>query len=167
MFSKSSNVHEYIGLVVISTGKYMNLDDLPSIAMDEAVPIVDVSRVPYDKRVFGVVSRFADTNEFAVGNICFGDERRIRKVQVNSVGEGAIKVCNIFGDIENGDLLTSCFIPGYAAKQNDDVVHSYTVAKITCSVVWSSVVTDFEECGEVSFNGCTYRWVLVGCVYML
>ena len=37
------------------------------------------------------------------------------------------------GNILNGDYITSCTIPGYGAKQADDLLHNYSVAKITCS----------------------------------
>jgi hypothetical protein len=51
---------------------------------------------------------------------------------MNSVGEGAVWVCNKNGNIPNGDYITSCTIPGYGAKQADDILHNYSVAKITC-----------------------------------
>ena len=56
---------------------------------------------------------------------------------MNSVGEGAVWVCNKNGNMLNGDYITSCTIPGYGAKQADDVLHNYTAAKITCDCDFS------------------------------
>jgi hypothetical protein len=50
---------------------------------------------------------------------------------VNSVEEGGIWVCNSNGNIENGDYITSSDYIGYGEKQDDDILHNYTVAKAT------------------------------------
>ena len=55
-----------------------------------------------------------------------------QRMIVNSLGEGAIWVCNKNGTFENGDYITTTTVPGYGGKQADDILHSYTVAKITC-----------------------------------
>ena len=47
------------------------------------------------------------------------------------MGEGGIWVCNKNGNLENGDYITSSTVAGYGQKQNDDLLHNYTVAKIT------------------------------------
>ena len=58
-------------------------------------------------------------------------ESHDQRVKVNSVGEGAIWVSDIDGPFENGDFITSSVIPGVGGKQDDDILHNYTVAKIT------------------------------------
>ena len=57
---------------------------------------------------------------------------------INSVGEGAIWVSNKNGTLENGDYISSSTVPGYGAKQADDLLHNYTVAKITCDCDFST-----------------------------
>ena len=52
------------------------------------------------------------------------------RVYVNSVGEGAVWVTNINGTLESGDYITTSNVSGYGMKQNDDILHNYTVAKI-------------------------------------
>jgi hypothetical protein len=47
------------------------------------------------------------------------------------VGEGAIWVVNTGGSLESGDYITTSNLVGYGQKQDDDVLHNYTVAKIT------------------------------------
>ena len=61
------------------------------ITIEEAIPIVQLCRVKKDKRVYGVLgSPTRSTNNK-------------NRLIVNSVGEGAIRVCNTSGNIENGD----------------------------------------------------------------
>jgi hypothetical protein len=48
-----------------------------------------------------------------------------------SVGEGGIWICISNGNIENGDYITSSDYLGYGEKQDDDLLHNYTVAKAT------------------------------------
>ena len=110
---------------------------LQAVTVNEALPIVTLSRTCMDKSCFGVISLSEDpeneTREDRFG--CFvaefekeeGDER----VYINSVGEGAIWVTNINGPLESGDYVTTSIIPGYGQRQNDDILHNYTVAKIT------------------------------------
>ena len=40
------------------------------------------------------------------------------RIHINSVGEGAIWVCDICGNLESGDYITTSDIPGYGQVQN-------------------------------------------------
>ena len=88
-----------------------------------------------DKSVFGVISTIEDSEdrEDAYGNFISitKKEKGDNRPYINSVGEGCIWVTNKNGPIENGDYITSSIIPGYGCKQNDDLLHNYTVAKAT------------------------------------
>jgi hypothetical protein len=53
---------------------------------------------------------------------------RAERLIINLVGEGAIWVCNSNGSIENGDYIQSSDNLGYGEKQDDDLLHNYTVA---------------------------------------
>jgi len=87
------------------------------ITIEEAIPIVQLCRVKKDKRVYGVLgSPTRSTNNK-------------NRLIVNSVGEGAVCVCNTNGNIENGDYICSSELLGYGEKQDDDLLHNYTVAK--------------------------------------
>ena len=79
----------------------------------------------------------------------------------NSIGEGAILVTNANGNLENGDYITTGEDEGYGIKQDDDVLHSYTVAKITENMDFS----DTSRVKEVVLNGITRKVCLVGCTY--
>jgi len=121
---------EYEGRIVISTGKiatdtnptdkeWIIEYDKAGITIEDALPKIELSRKKKDKRVFGVL----------------GDKRRsnsrAERLIVNSVGEGAMWIINSNGNIENGDYITSSDYLGYGEKQDDDLLHNYTVAKAT------------------------------------
>ena len=71
-------------------------------------------------------------------------------IDINAVGEGQINVCGENGDIEAGDYITTSSIPGKGMKQNDDILHNYTVAKSREDVTFSSTT-------EVKMIACTYH----------
>jgi large exoprotein involved in heme utilization and adhesion len=121
---------EYEGRIVISTGKiatdtnptdkeWIIEYDKAGITIEDALPKIELSRKKKDKRVFGVL----------------GDKRRsnsrAERLIVNSVGEGGLYIINSNGNIENGDYITSSDYMGYGEKQDDDLLHNYTVAKAT------------------------------------
>jgi hypothetical protein len=85
--------------------------------IEDAIPIIQLCRVKQDKRVYGVfASPTRSTNHK-------------NRLIVNSAGEGAICVSNTNGNIENGDYIQSSDVLGYGEKQDDDLLHNYTVAK--------------------------------------
>ena len=163
-----------IGLIIVSTGDYYNLparDEEPGInpTINESLPKVVLSTVPNQKSVFGVISNIEDKNNHRVhGSGSWvttiekpeGDERLI----VNSLGEGAIWVSNINGVLENGDYITTCEIPGYGMKQDDDLLHNYTVAKITQDCTFDLTAENYI-CEEIEHGGQTYKRAFVGCTY--
>jgi len=123
--------------------------DKDGIAVEDAVPVVRLSRQRKDKRVFGV----------------FGGAKRSTnnkdRLIVNSVGEGAICVSNTNGNIENGDLLQTSDLLGYAEKQDDDIIRSYTIGKATidCNFELDSPYYqshEIENGVRVAFIACTY-----------
>ena len=115
-----------------------------------------------DKAVYGVYS----------GNGTVKDNESnvsITTYYVNSLGEGGILVSNYGGEIQNGDYITTCPVTmgdgdsiglgGYGSLQSDDIMHSYTVAKCTQNVDWSSITT------TVIYNGISYKYTMVSCTY--
>jgi hypothetical protein len=107
-----------------------------AITINESLPLVSLSNVAYDKTCFGVVSDAEDPNgnrEGAMGNIVSVHEKQLgdNRVFINSVGEGSIWVCDINGNLESGDYITTSNVLGYGMKQDDDILHNYTVAKTT------------------------------------
>lgn len=125
----SSNNNNYINM---SNGTVIGIE---AITTNEALPIVSLTNLNNDKSVFGVISDAEDPNNRIdkYGAFCtpYPKEQGDTRAYINSVGEGAIWVSNISGSLEAGDYITSSTISGYGKKQNDDILHNYTVAKIT------------------------------------
>jgi predicted acyltransferase (DUF342 family) len=168
---KKAKDKDFIGKIVISTGKYKNLNNKSKISIDEAVPIVCLSKKSKDSRVFGVISSFekkTDERNFKIGNLKFTQkkDKTDMKVIVNASGEGAVWVTNINGNLKNGDLICTSDIAGYGMKQDDPIVYNYTVAKITCSCNFNLKSKKYR-CEEINVDGITYKKAFVGCVYKL
>jgi hypothetical protein len=81
---------------------------------------------------------------------------------VNSIGEGAICVSNMNGNIENGDYIQSSDLLGYGEKQDDDLLHNYTIAKATIDCNFE-LDSPYYQCHEiengvrVAFIACSYH----------
>ena len=106
-----------------------------AIMQNEALPLVSLSTKIYDKSCFGVISESEDpeqrVDKYGVFCTPYQKEHGDTRVYINSVGEGALWVSDICGNLESGDYITTSNIPGYGMKQSDDILHNYTVAKIT------------------------------------
>lgn len=143
-----------VGMLVVATGRYCNLDDEDVVEIDEAIPVVNVSTNAYDRRVFGVVSAMEepdmDERSYRLGNLAFTIPSKSQRVVINSVGEGAILVCDANGPICNGDLLVASPVAGHAMRQDGDVCTAATCAKATCDAA-------FDQHGR-ALIGCTYRF---------
>ena len=161
-------MNQHIGEIVVANGYYDNYDNegtKPTI--NTSHPIIKLSDKRMQKSVYGVVAkREGSTREFDNGTWMglhgeTGDDERI---VVNSLGEGGIWVCNINGNLENGDYITTCEVPGLGMKQDSEMLCNYTVAKITqdCNFRKNAVNYDVEE---FEFEGKTYRKAFVGCTY--
>jgi hypothetical protein len=105
-----------------------------AITINESLPLVSLSTKAKDKRCFGVLSTTEDpeTRKEVHGNFAslMQKEEGDTRVYVNSVGEGAIWVTDTNGTLESGDYITTSNVAGYGMKQDDDILHNYTVAKI-------------------------------------
>ena len=135
-----------VGMLVCSSGKIYNLpnDDgstLPrqvdNIQPIDAQPMTRLCASYKDKTVLGVISSIEDASgrvDYGVtcwrGNLASDADGR-RRIRVASIGEGAIWVTNEHGNVSNDDYITSSNTRGYGTRQDDDIMHSYTVAKAT------------------------------------
>ena len=140
LFPLTSN----IGKILIANGQFQSMPQdgalvrgISSITIAESLPLVSFSRRAKDKQCFGVICDVEDFNsrEYNAGNFgtpytkIEGDTR----IFVNSIGEGAVWVCEANGPLENGDFITTSDIPGYGMKQGEEYIANYTVAKATMS----------------------------------
>jgi hypothetical protein len=138
------NVSDYEsleGLIVSANkNKYVNVDKdittgLKAIQISQSLPVVSLSNVVHDKACYGVISGSEDldsrTYEQGTFVSVFQKQKGDTRAFINSLGEGAIWVVNTNGYLESGDYITTSNIVGYGQKQDDDVLHNFTVAKIT------------------------------------
>ena len=163
-----SDYTDHVGKIVSSTGEYDNSDEglnktNPSI--NEALPKVKLSNESNDKRVFGIISDKEDTNDnsrtFSQGSFHTVTPKSDNRLIINSLGEGGIWVSNYNGNLVNGDYITTSPIDGVGQKQDDDLLHNYTVAKITQDCNFDNE-TDLVDCQAP--DG-TYKMKFVGCTY--
>jgi len=138
-----------------------------------------VSTVPKQKNVIGVLASICNTNDIierhdrmshdSVNIVTAGayqtpsDEIPVYKdtsncwcpesdevvVHINSLGEGQMNVCGENGNIEAGDYITSSSVPGKGMRQDDDILHNYTVGKARESMTFSG--------SEIKLIACTYH----------
>jgi len=139
---KYTDLDNYIGLIVsankndfVSVNKNEIQRGIEGISITESVPIVSLTQKTKDKSCFGVIAYKENENnrEMASGVFITSIEKQLgdNRIHINSLGEGAIWVSNKNGTLESGDYITTSDIPGYGEKQDDDLLHNYTVAKIT------------------------------------
>ena len=163
----SSSLDDYVGKIVVSSGTFIdNKYQSGSLAktIDEAWPQIELANIYKDKKVLGVVSGI-ENNPFIENtpqNESELRENEHRFIGVNSLGEGCIWISNLSGSLENGDYITSSPIEGYGMKQDDDLLHNYTVAKISedCDFSGNGHITS-----SITHNGVTYKTAFVGCTY--
>ena len=160
-----------IGCIVVSDGVYSNFSgsNMAKPNINESLPNVSLSNVAMDKRVFGVISDTEDSGNERIYEqgafvTTFEKTDSDTRLIINSLGEGAIWVSNYSGSLENGDYITSSPLIGLGMKQADDLLHNYTVAKITQDCNFRINSTTYN-CVEFEHSGSTYRKAFVGCTY--
>ena len=157
------------GLIIESTGEIWHK---PSSSFSTALPFTRLSNSNGSKSVFGVI-RGIPLQYDATGSMVNADkgEQYVkngyymppaftryaknsptgsanRQLNTMSIGEGVMWLTNINGDIENGDYVESSVIKGYGRKQNDDILRSKTVAKVTETINWSEVTSSIQYSGS-------------------
>jgi len=174
-----TNLQNYIGLIVSSAGTFYSVNPITqevttgkdAIQISEALPEIKLTDTDQDKAVWGVVTNVKNDNYNTDGTVEtdndteWGDRLGSNIVRINGLGEGAIWITNINGNIENGDYICSSIIPGYGRKQDDDLLHNYTVAKSTMDCDFDLNNDGLYVCEEFEFEGQTYKKAFIGCTY--
>jgi hypothetical protein len=144
-----------IGMIMISTGEIWIKSKTD---IETCLPRTTPTNTPKDKRVFGVLAELE--GEFEGYSMTSPPRENETQVQVYSIGEGAVLVTNINGNIENGDYICSSEILGHGMLQDDDLLHNYTVAKCTETINW-----DDPDLETIEHNGQMYKVYLAACTY--
>jgi hypothetical protein len=180
------NISNYIGNIVESTGFINSLVQDSSgihqptigknaIDINEACPIIRLTNSYKSKKVYGVISDGEDINNpIPDGNKIYNQgafntimeaNPNDNRLFINALGEGAIWVLNVRGNIENGDFICSSGVgQGWGVKQDDDLFHNYTVAKCVMNCDFD-IESDLYECEEIIIAGETYKKAFLACVY--
>jgi len=173
-----TNIQDYVGLIVSSADQgYYSINPITNeiitgsnaITITESLPYIELTTADQDPAVWGVLTNVKNDNLNTDGTTPLDNDeewadRLGTMVRVNGLGEGALWVTNINGNIRNGDLICSSMIPGYGRKQNDDLFHSYTVAKATMSCNFDISTTKYR-CKTITHDGTEYIAAFIGCSY--
>lgn len=128
---------------LISAATYDEFMSVLKLAKGIPAGILNRYYEPLDDTTFQVVrDNLVEMLEYYKLSIC------------NSVGEGCMNVVSEGGDIEAGDYICSSSTPGKGMKQDDDLLHNYTVAKSREDVVWTQEEIDNNV---VKVIACTYH----------
>jgi len=137
---------KYIGYIVSSSKKYSsinstyhkdNIKQNINKEKNDCLPYVELTSKENDKKAFGIIYKIenetdTERNQDNGGFITTDSKGSYdRRIVVSGCGEGFLWVSDFNGPIETGDLISSSPIPGIGMKQDDDLLRSYTVAKIT------------------------------------
>jgi hypothetical protein len=156
---------DYEGLIVSADrNQYESVNGdksrgIKAITVNEAVPLLSLSKVAYDKKCFGIISASEDpdTRTQSFGNLktYHYKEPGDTFIFTNSVGEGAIWVVNTNGSLESGDYITTSNVAGYGQRQDSEFLANYTVAKITMDCDFEPVTQPIQvikrEMGNVDY----------------
>ena len=136
------------------------------------MPKVVLSSGYKSKKIIGVVTENeedAEKRNYSVGNFVFPYNKleTDNRIQINCAGNGAIWVLSRYDEevldpIENGDLVCSSELKaGYSIKQDDDIIHNYTAAKILINCEFS-LNSELYSCVEFAGIRCAF----LPCIYM-
>lgn len=129
----SSYTANYYGLLLSSKSQYINKP-----TKTEAHVYASICEKEKDKNIYGVYTAYDfvmnsqddSSTEDQLYSLFIPQKTPETKIGYSaSGGEGQVWVCDIGGNIEAGDYLTSSKICGVAMKQNDSVFHNYTIFK--------------------------------------
>ena len=133
------------GMILVSNGNVIKNSIINTIVSAETTTIKN------NKCVYGVYSHSEIINQQQMHYVA-------------SVGEGCVLICDINGELQNGDLVVSSYINGYGMKQDDDLMRSCTVAKITETIDWTSI-TDTVTYTDGHSNTTQRKYILASCTY--
>jgi len=187
-YSPFTGVH--ISITPAANGRFFTEGDIVEVEdnilfnVNDSVPVIKLTKDPRNKRAIGVVKSYNrmsveeafsgypemvkakasdieavdEYSEFGLNLLSAYGKHKV--CEINSVGEGGINVCEENGDIEIGDYLCSSSVSGKAMKQEDDILHNYTVAKSMQNVKWEEEVP-----GKTCRIKNGIKWKMVGCTY--
>lgn len=130
------------------SGMKVKTKDVSGVERKEYFSYVELASQKADKRVYGVYH--AKLSDDAKGQSFGEDNKAIH--QIAALGLYKVRVTDTNGDIATGDYIQSSIRTGEGERQDDDILHNYTVAKSIIDINWSEVTVDLE---------LDYKWQLI------
>jgi hypothetical protein len=134
--------------VHISAAKGQKAKDVSGVERKEYFSYVMLASERADTRVYGVYH--AQMSDDAKGQSFGENDKPIH--QIAALGLYKVRVTDTNGDIKGGNYIQSSIRPGEGERQDDDILHNYTVAKAIVDVDWDEVQQD-QQMG--------YKWKLI------
>jgi hypothetical protein len=133
--------------IKVPSALYSNISQYTGMIVSKS-PTISLSNISNDKSYFGIITdKPLDTND--------------SEILVQSSGEAHVWITDVNGPLEAGDFVVTSNIAGYGLKQDDDIVHSYTVAKTTIPCDFNPqqvpVKRIIQQSGNVSY--WTYNYL--------
>jgi hypothetical protein len=122
--------------------------EVSGVERKEYFSYVELAAQKADNRVYGVYH--AKLSDDAKGQSFGEDGRAIH--QVAALGLYKARVTDTNGDIAAGNYIQSSIRHGEGEKQDDDLLHTYTVGKAIIDVVWNGIKVDSK---------LGYKWQLI------
>lgn len=123
--------------------------------ISNTIAVNEISTKPKQKNVVGVFINRRELDPLNAGTSVpypwpkdYSEE--YDAIIFNALGEGQINVCKEGGNFEAGDYICSSSIPGKGMKQDDDILHNYTIAKIRENCIWE------DGDNEIKMVACIY-----------
>lgn len=136
------------GMILSCTGKVESRAD----SISSTLPEVKASEKHNDSAIFGVFNSMTALNK----DHWYKPKKGELFATCNALGEGRVLVTDANGKLNVGDFITTSKIKGYGQRQESDMVHSYTLGKVTEKVDWDKIAV-----GESG-----YKEYLIACVYV-
>jgi|GEM_PF-837035 len=157
MLDASFSANAKPGMIVCTTGESrLRKNKDGRVNLSSTLPTVRLEDKPNDKTVFGILDSVSDS---LIKDHWYKAKAGEKFAIINALGDGRVWVTDANGPITNGDYITTSNIPGYGQRQDDDLLHSYTLGKATESVDWDKVKD------TITVNGKTVKIYLIGVVY--
>ena len=138
--SKQKNV---IGIVSVNLGEF-SLTSFPPAVFTETEEYIAEKL-----NTFGILEEVVCTRVITIPEWNQTLVDTYNRTCVNAIGEGQLNVCGENGNIVAGDYIVTSSTPGKGMKQDDDLLHNYTVAKARESVTFTSPT-------EIKIVACIY-----------
>lgn len=147
------------GMLMVTTGKIKTSKENCSVSAAE----VKLSDFPESPEIFGVFVSFTRNPPSSLNS----NSENLRCGVVNALGEGLVWVCDINGNPEKGDFITSSSVPGFGMRQNSSQLCSFTLGKLTESFDEKSDFASVNSSGIIFYRDGSQLKSQKGAVYSL